>query len=156
ESLVLRNALAELDASKQEIPGAMAATPAPTDAILAGGAPVLSVGPIVVGPASDPPETLAARCPSPSQPPPFTAPRAHPQHRTTRPIQVKCQSWDALVTLYTRDISHGGLFVKTMTPLEKDTPVTVRISLPDQRTVELEADVVRVVAPERARDGGIP
>ncbi len=63
----------------------------------------------------------------------------------TAMVRVSCPSWSEFLTLHANNISRGGLFVKTATPLQRGTAVKLRIVLPQQYTLELEAEVVRSV-----------
>ena len=52
---------------------------------------------------------------------------------------------------YTKDISVNGLFLKTRQPLEEGSRLQLAFDLPaaDQPTIRVDAEVVRVVAPDR-------
>ena len=70
---------------------------------------------------------------------------------------MRCESWDRVVALYTRNISRGGLFLRTDNPPAPGGAVLVQLGLPDGRTLDLAAQVAHVVSPERARvDGRSP
>jgi len=71
--------------------------------------------------------------------------RADTRHPFEAKVRVRCPNWADFLTLHANNISSGGLFVKTATPLEKGMAVRLRIVLPQQYTLELEAEVVRVV-----------
>lgn len=61
-------------------------------------------------------------------------------------VRVSCERWADFLSLHANNISRGGLFVKTATPLERGTAVKLRIVLPQQFTLELEAEVARAVS----------
>jgi uncharacterized protein (TIGR02266 family) len=78
--------------------------------------------------------------------------RATPRYSLVEPAVVQVASWNELVTLYTKDISCGGMFVQTDTPPERDTQVAVQLLLPyGAGTLEFEGTVVHVVNAEQAR-----
>jgi len=72
-------------------------------------------------------------------------PRADTRHPLARPVKIRCKSWDKVQTLYTRDISRGGMFLRTTKAIEQGTPLRIVLTLPDERVLELEAEVARVV-----------
>lgn len=96
----------------------------------------------------------AAEASTSTQAPVFA--REHTRERFIKPIKVQCPTWEQFVTLHARNLSASGIFLKTSTPLAIGTLATLRIALPDGRVLELDADVVRVVAPERAGPGVVP
>lgn len=56
--------------------------------------------------------------------------------------EVACAADTAPVVRQITDVSHGGLFVDTITPFPEGTPVRVRLALPGQRTpMTLETQV---------------
>jgi uncharacterized protein (TIGR02266 family) len=61
-------------------------------------------------------------------------------------VRVSCERWADFLTLHANNISRGGLFVKTATPLERGAAVKLRIVLPQQFTLELDAEVARSVS----------
>ena len=77
--------------------------------------------------------------------PPPERMRADSRHPFEAMVRVRCPNWADFLTLHANNISSGGLFVKTATPLQKGMAVRLRIVLPQQYTLELEAEVVRVV-----------
>ena len=66
-------------------------------------------------------------------------------------VKVRCDNWDRVVSLYTQNISRGGMFVKTENPPAIGTELTIQLLLPDGRTLDLPASVAHVVSPERAK-----
>ena len=77
------------------------------------------------------------------------------RYSVDREVALHCASWAQFVTLYTGDISQGGVFVRTSTPPPLRSEVLLRLSLPGGAGfVELPGEVVHVVSPERAVTGG--
>jgi uncharacterized protein (TIGR02266 family) len=77
--------------------------------------------------------------------------RTEPRYSLVEPAQVEVASWTELAELYTNDISHGGLFIRTEAPPGRDTQVAVRMLLPGGAgTLELEGVVVHVVTVAQA------
>jgi uncharacterized protein (TIGR02266 family) len=105
------------------------------------------VSPTPPSPPSPPPVPEPA---APPEPGPTEPARADPRHPYRKPVRLQCRSWEHLITLHAHNLSRGGVFVRTASPLEVGTHVEVQLSLPDGRSLSVEADVARVVAPERA------
>ena len=80
----------------------------------------------------------------------------HPNRKEPRvpfrsKVKVRCDNWDRVVSLYTQNISRGGMFLKTENPPVVGTELTIQLVLPDGRTLDLPATVAHVVSPERAK-----
>lgn len=71
-------------------------------------------------------------------------------------VALHCSSWAQFVKLYSKDISHGGIFVRTLDPPPLRTALLVRLSLPaGGGFVELPGEVVQIVPAERASALGL-
>jgi uncharacterized protein (TIGR02266 family) len=57
---------------------------------------------------------------------------------------------------YLKDISRGGIFLRTVKPAALDSPIEVTLELPDGREVKLNGTVVHCLAPAAARPGQQP
>jgi len=96
-----------------------------------------------------------------SQPPshdpkrPGAAKRDQIRHPLAMPVRVKIAPWDEFAVLDTGNISRGGLFIRMSDPPPVGTPARVRLGLPNGELLELDAEVVHVVAPERAATVGM-
>jgi uncharacterized protein (TIGR02266 family) len=85
-----------------------------------------------------------------------TATRKSQRYDTAREVALHCSSWAQFVKLYSKDISHGGIFVQTLDPPPLRTAVVVRLSLPaGGGVVELGGEVVQIVPAERASALGL-
>jgi uncharacterized protein (TIGR02266 family) len=71
--------------------------------------------------------------------------REEPRSPFSALVRVSCARWADFLALHANNISQGGLFVRTPTPLERGSAVKLRIVLPQQFTLELDAEVVRLV-----------
>jgi len=71
-------------------------------------------------------------------------------------VRLACQSWKHFVTLYARDVSAGGMFLRTHTVLDVGTHVDLSIIAPDGRVLTLAAEVAHVIAADRADAGATP
>jgi uncharacterized protein (TIGR02266 family) len=81
--------------------------------------------------------------------------RVRPRCSLNEPVVVEVPSWSELATLYTKDISHGGMFIATKTPPDRNTPVTVRLRLPyGTGMLEFVGVVVHVVTAAQAEVHG--
>jgi uncharacterized protein (TIGR02266 family) len=69
-------------------------------------------------------------------------------------VRVKFQNKRQLKQTWIKDISKGGIFLRTPTPLEPFEKITVVLELPDGEEVELSGVVVHVVTPAEAGEGG--
>lgn len=68
-------------------------------------------------------------------------------------VTVRCSDWGAFLDLYTKDISHGGLFIETTSPLPVFTKLKVRLVVAEESALVLAGDVVHVVAADPAKAG---
>jgi uncharacterized protein (TIGR02266 family) len=68
-------------------------------------------------------------------------------------VRVKFQNKRQLKQTWIKDISKGGIFLRTLTPLEPFEKVMVVLELPDGEEVELNGIVVHVVTPADAGEG---
>jgi len=116
--------------------------------------PVRPARPAAAAPAEvEQPEPPAPEPPAPAPAPPAAVPpspraserRLHERHEIARPVRVRCRKWSEFRTLYTRDISRGGVFLRTAKPLGIGTSVQLALALPDERVIELRAKVAHVV-----------
>ncbi len=99
-------------------------------------------------PAEDETSTTEGDVATGAEPEPSGAERRRdPRHSLIHPMRVRCRTWSEFRTFYTRDISRGGVFLRTTTPPPVGTSVRISLALPDQRAVELRATVVHVVPP---------
>ncbi len=73
--------------------------------------------------------------------------RSDPRIELAHPVRVRFRNWSEFRTLYTRDISRGGMFLRTASPLLTGAAVQVSLTLPDERQLDLRARVVHVVPP---------
>ena len=70
--------------------------------------------------------------------------RQHARHKTYR-VEVRLATPEAFRASYLRDVSSGGIFVRSVRPLPQETRVVVQLSVAD-RLVALPGTVVRVEA----------
>jgi len=75
---------------------------------------------------------------------------------TERRVRVRCETWQSFVDLHAKNISRGGMFLRTDQPGAVGSPVVVELCLPDGRTVRLQAEVAHVVASEDSAQKGRP
>jgi tetratricopeptide (TPR) repeat protein len=72
--------------------------------------------------------------------------RRHPRYDLDAPVTIRYDEWSDLVELCTRDISKGGMFVKTSSPPPLRSKITVQLRLPqDTGVLELSGEVVHVM-----------
>lgn len=81
--------------------------------------------------------------------------RSHPRFVTEKKIGVRIAERSALKTMWTENISKGGLFVRTDTPPPRGTILEVLISTPDGE-LALNAEVVHVVDKQSSEAAGQP
>jgi uncharacterized protein (TIGR02266 family) len=87
----------------------------------------------------------SGRAPRGSAPPARDQARVHPRAPFGATVQIRCAKWADFLTLHADNISRGGLFVGSHAPLEVGTTVRLRVLLPHHRTLDLDAEVVRIV-----------
>lgn len=80
--------------------------------------------------------------------------RSVPRFRNRTEIDVHLAGREDLQTLWTKDISKGGLFVTTSSPPSSGTHVTVDLKTPDG-SLQLKAEVVHVLDAAAATAAGI-
>jgi uncharacterized protein (TIGR02266 family) len=80
-----------------------------------------------------------------SQPPARDQARAFPRAPFAATVQIRCAKWADFLTLHADNISRGGLFVGSHAPLDVGTQIRLRVMLPHHRTLDLDAEVVRIV-----------
>ena len=71
----------------------------------------------------------------------------------TAVVRVKFQNKRQLKQTWIKDISKGGIFLRTQTPLEPYEKVTVVLELPDGEEIELTGTVVHATPPKEPGDG---
>ena len=88
---------------------------------------------------------------TPVRAPPMRDQRRH--HRLT--INKEFASIDDFIAEYVTDISRGGVFIRSKSPLPVGTKVTLKFSvmLDDFETIEGEGEVVRVVVDDGDNQG---
>jgi hypothetical protein len=82
------------------------------------------------------------------------APRANRRFKASLPLQIRCDSWDEFASLYSGDISLGGLFILTPDPPPLMSTVEVNVGLPEGHEMTLTAKVVHVLSSEEAEAEG--
>ena len=60
-------------------------------------------------------------------------------------IKLRCASWQQLATIYRRDLSHGSMFLKAVTPPALGTEVRIDLALPSATVIVLTGVVQRHV-----------
>ena len=80
--------------------------------------------------------------------------RVEPRYSLEEPARVQIDSWADFLELYTKDISHNGLFIQSDAPPELGAKVGVDLLLPDgSGTIRFKGEVRHVVT---AQTGPIP
>ncbi|MHB8877130.1 MAG: PilZ domain-containing protein [Myxococcaceae bacterium] len=70
-------------------------------------------------------------------------------------LEVAFDNYPDLLLEFGSNISRGGMFVKTLTPPPSRSRVRLRMRLPDDELLEVEAEVVHVVSPADAAARGV-
>ena len=68
-------------------------------------------------------------------------------------MRVKFKDKRQFESCWVKDISNGGIFLRTQTPVALFGRLTIVLELPNGDSVELQGEVVRVVPPEQAGPG---
>ena len=79
--------------------------------------------------------------------------RQHPRHRVFR-LEVKVASRDTFRASYLKDLSEGGLFVRSAKPLPSGAKVAIELTAPGASPLKLTGTVARVVPATEGRSGG--
>lgn len=86
-------------------------------------------------------------------------PPRRPDQRAHERVKVnhEFKNIDAFLSEYVSDISHGGVFIRSRSPLAVGTRVELRftIILDDVETIEGEGEVVRAVPPDEGPIAGM-
>ncbi len=81
--------------------------------------------------------------------------RRTPRYSLQEPAQIELSSWAALIDLYTKDISHDGVFIQTPSPPPVHTKLAIHLLLPDGTgRIRFKGEVVHVVTSEQAGPHG--
>jgi len=92
---------------------------------------------------SAPPATMAATNPAPTD---LTVRiRRHRRFETTRTVGVRCTSWATAADLSAKDISYGGIFVRTPTPPQPETAVAIGMDASDGMRVWVDGRVAHAL-----------
>jgi uncharacterized protein (TIGR02266 family) len=84
-------------------------------------------------------------------------PRRDKRYAASHELLVRCESWQDFVQLYASDVSQGGMFIVSETPLPLFTEIQVQLRLPEGHDIVLKASVVHVIdAAQAARDNARP
>lgn len=101
------------------------------------------------------PDAEAERAPERAAAPVGAERRVNRRYSLVEPAVVEVASWSELVSLYTKDIGCGGMFVLTDTPPPRDTSVGLQLLLPDEAgTLDFVGVVVHVVTAAQAKATG--
>jgi PilZ domain-containing protein len=86
----------------------------------------------------------------------MSLPAASPEPRAPLSAQVKFFDWNRPQTAEAMEISVGGVFLKTPSPLAEDRLLTLRLQLPDGgRPFTVLGKVIRTVKGSLFRPGGM-
>ncbi len=70
-------------------------------------------------------------------------------------VEVAFKTFDQFYREYTKNLSKGGLFIKTRNPLKPQTVIEINLKLPDrEEPLNLAGEVVHVIEPEFAESYG--
>ncbi len=70
-------------------------------------------------------------------------------------IEVHFKTFNQFYKEYTKNISKGGIFIKTENPLPPQTAIEIKLFLPDEpEPLEAVGEVVHIIEPELAREKG--
>ena len=108
-------------------------------------------GAATAGPASG-----AATAGPASDPAVIGSERRHERHPYPRPVRLRLATWQQFETLHARDISSGGMFVRTSAAFTVGARLELKLVLPDRREVSLGAEVVHVISAAREVAGAMP
>ena len=71
-------------------------------------------------------------------------------------IRVEYERFNRFVSEYTRDISRGGMFIRSESPLDVGTDLYVTLSFPHHKDdITLMANIVRTVSPQESAEPGM-
>jgi uncharacterized protein (TIGR02266 family) len=73
--------------------------------------------------------------------------RADPRQAVAVPVRLRLPTWKHVEILVTRDMSRGGMFLRSSRPLEVGTQLDLVLEPPEGESVSFPAEVVHVVPP---------
>jgi uncharacterized protein (TIGR02266 family) len=82
--------------------------------------------------------------------------RRHERHEYGEPVYAKCATWGEFLEVYARNISHGGLFVRTDDLPEVGSPIELRVQTPDKKMFTLSGRVAHVIDRQQATVNALP
>lgn len=77
-------------------------------------------------------------------------PRGTKRYPSGQSLKVRCASWRDFAELYATDVSQGGMFIQSDSPLPIMTELEIELALPEGHMVQLKARVVHVIDAEQA------
>lgn len=80
--------------------------------------------------------------------------RAQERQEPTGRIEVTCATWEQYEAVYVRDLSTGGMFVRSRNPLEVGSVFDMALRLPDGGTIPLRARVKHTVPADSGKPPG--
>ena len=143
---------------------AAVAKPAPAPAAVAKPTPAPTPTPT---PTPTPAAASASPAPTPAAASASTAPalaraatpsadnRVHERANSSLPVRLRIPTWERFEMLYTRDISRGGMFLKSPKSLPAGTKLTLHLMIPSGETVELPAEVAHFRKAQVGRAAGM-
>jgi len=158
-SQAIADALAQLAPVPTPVPEPTPTLPAPAATL----APA-AVAKLTPTPAATLPPTAA---PAPAATSASTAPalaraaapsadnRVHKRANSSLPVRLRIPTWERFEMLYTRDISRGGMFLKSTKSLPAGTKLTLHLMIPSGETVELPAEVAHFRKAQVGRAAGM-
>jgi actin-like ATPase involved in cell morphogenesis len=87
--------------------------------------------------------------------PPGGTVRQHKRYPVSWVVSIRAEDWSYAHELATGNISRGGLFVRSVHPLETGTKIEIDLQLPEDMVLRAESVVVHSIPPERAQGEGI-
>ncbi|MCP4444296.1 MAG: DnaJ domain-containing protein [Myxococcales bacterium] len=102
-------------------------------------------------------ETPAKAAPPSAERVPAAVPpnRGHDRHSTALPVRLRIPDWERFKVLYTRDISRGGMFLKSTKSLPIGSLLNLNLMMPTGETIELGAEVVHFRPAASGRPSGM-
>lgn len=68
------------------------------------------------------------------------------------PVRLRVPSWDGFQTFYTRDVSQGGMFLRSKKELPLGTRIALKITAPNGDSIDISSRVVRLA---KSADGKV-
>ena len=81
--------------------------------------------------------------------------RKYHRHPHPHTVEINAEGWAEPLTLNTHDISAGGLFARTDTPVAINTEIELSLPVPGSGPLAVSGRVIHIISYERSQKEGV-